>query len=68
MTPTELHRHLDTIAHALADFPPEAREPVDAVLCRIAGVFLTLHAESERRGERLAEGVLVRKLMEVWPC
>lgn len=48
MTPRQMHRLLDALEHALADLPPEVREPVDVVLSRLAGAFLERVAECER--------------------
>lgn len=48
MSPRQMHRLLDAVEHALADLPPEVREPVDVVLSRLAGAYMERVAECER--------------------
>lgn len=46
MTASELHRQLDTLQHALADLPPDVREPLDRAHVKFVGAYLALLEEN----------------------
>lgn len=48
LTPSEIHRALDRVQHALCDLPPDVREVLDDFALRVAGSCLEAHAAIER--------------------
>lgn len=65
MTPWQLHDLLDIVACALADLPPDVREPVDVALSQLASAYIDRLSEvSYLRQLHLCRDHAYRRLFE----